>query len=134
MSQEESGYKFIVEHLREMMIFWAVLVLTFLLGIIELLPEIKQPFNAYQGWLFIIYFTLLFGMCFSVFRVFSVYREIREYALSGKLGQILKDHAENRKTLFDRIIDLSPCKEFEMSIIALSIIVFVSLYLAKISL
>jgi hypothetical protein len=131
MSQEENGYKFIVEHLRDMMIFWAVLVLTFLLGIIELLPEIGQPFNVYQGWLLIIYFVLLLGMCFSTLRVFNVYREIREYALLGKLGQIVKDHAENRKTLFDRIIDLSPCMEFEMSIVALSVIVFVSLYLAK---
>jgi hypothetical protein len=133
MSQkEEQDYRFIVEHLREMIIFWAVLVLTFLLGIIGLLPEIEQPFNVYQEWLFIIYFALLFGMCFSILRVFNIYREIRDFALSGKLGQIPMEHAENRKTLFDIILDFSPCREFEMSIVGLSIIIFVSLYLAKI--
>jgi hypothetical protein len=128
----EDSAKLIVEHRREMMIFWAVLVLTCVVGIIELLPEIGQPFNVQQGCLFIIYFVLLLGMCFSIWRVFAIYRQIRSLALSGELGTKVQETAKNELTFFDKIMDWSRCRYFEILLIALAIIVFGLLYFAKI--
>lgn len=129
--EKKEDYKFIVEHLREMMIFWAVLVLTTVAGIIELFPEIKQPFNVQMCCISAIYFALLFGMSFSIWRVFDIYRELRNVALSGKLDSIIQEHANNKKTEFDRIIDLSHCRYFEISIIVPTIVVFGLLYFAR---
>jgi hypothetical protein len=129
--ERKEGYKFIVEHLREMMIFWAVLVLTTVAGIIELLPEIKQPFNVQLCCISAIYFALLGGMCFSTWRVFNIYREIRDIALSGELGSLVKAQAKDKKTTFDKIVDSSPHGYFEKLIIVLTSTVFGLLYLAR---
>ncbi len=129
--KQEQDYRFIVEHHREMMIFWAVLVFTFLVGIIELLPQVEPPLGTYQEILFVVYFALLLGMCFSVLRVFEIYREIRSLALLRHLGTVVQNYADIKRTRFDRIIDWSPHSEFEFSIVGLSLVIFVLLYCAK---
>lgn len=129
--ERKEDYKFRVEHLREMMIFWAVLVLTTVVGIIELLPETKPPFSVQLCCISIIYFALLGGMCFSTWRVFDIYREIRNIALLGELGSVVKELAKDKKTRFDKIVDSSPHRCFERFTIALALTVFGLLYFAR---
>jgi hypothetical protein len=129
--EPESSAKFMVEHSRDMMIFWAVMVLTCVVGIIGLLSEIRQPGNLKQGCLLGIYVVLFILMGFGIRRTFQTLREIREYALSGSLGRVVKERAKNKPTLFDRIMDLKYLGKYvEYPVIILSWILFVSLYLA----
>ena len=110
---------------------------TCIVGIIELLPEIKQPsfsVRAYvqQGCLSIIYFALLSGVVFSTYRVLGVYRESRKLALSGRLGEIIRKQAKNNRTRIDRFIDWPWCTPVTRALIVFAIIVFGLLYLARI--
>jgi uncharacterized membrane protein YkvI len=90
MNEDKEGSAvLILENNRDTLIFWAVLVFTCVVGIIELLSEIKKPFNVQQFCIFMIYFVLLFVMGFSIWRVLRVYGENRGLALSGRLGRVL---------------------------------------------
>jgi hypothetical protein len=109
------------------------MVLTFLVGILGILSGIGQPIHFYQAFLAIIYLALLSGVCFSIWRVFGIYRELRRIAFSDKeLGAVIYEYARDRRTLFDKITDWSACKYFEVSIILSTIVIFSFLYLTKI--
>lgn len=82
--------KRVAEFLREFMIFFAVMFFTFIVGIIELLPELSKIDPRLTPWGFtvisIIYFGLLAGIIFSVKYCFWLYEENREFREKGKFG------------------------------------------------
>jgi hypothetical protein len=133
--EPESSAKLMVEHRRDMMIFWAVMVLTCVVGIIGLLSEIKQPGNLKQGCLLGIYVVLFVLMGFGIRRTFQTLREIRSFAKEGSLGTIVQEKAIKEPTAFDRIIELrigkyAVGKYVEYLVIFPLWIFFVLLYLA----
>jgi hypothetical protein len=104
LSKEEA--KLVVEHDRDMMIFWAVLVFTCVTGIVGLLSKIEPPFDDQQLCLLIIYLALLAVMSFGIRRTFEIQREIREIAKSEILGTGIMNKAIKKPTFFDKVIDL----------------------------
>jgi hypothetical protein len=113
-------------------------VATCVVGIVGLLPEINgiSSLSAraiiQQVCLGIIYFILLFGMVFSIWRVLGIYRENRKLARSGRLGTVIKIKAEKERTRIDRFIDWKWHIHVSELAICIMIIVFSLLYLAKI--
>lgn len=141
MSGEDyESAKLTLENNRVTLIFWAVLVFTCVVAIVGLLPEITSmdslslPSTVYDTHLVcvgIIYFGLLGGMVFSMVRVYAIYEENRGLALSGRLGDTIKDQATERRTVIDKLID-SPHGRLVSRILILDIVlVFIALYLSK---
>jgi len=132
-----------VETNREMLVFWAVLFFTCVVGIIELLSEIKvQSFSSgltpswtnAQSYIFLIYFGLLIGMILSVHSAFSRYKESNRLVLDGELGAELKNYAETHPTWMDTLIRWRANIILEAIIIVSILFVFVLLYCVKIGL
>lgn len=88
--KEEKDKKSIAEILRDFTIFFAVLVFTFTVGIIELLPELEKISISF-GFisLTLLYFILLFGIVFSINMCFRLYNENKEYA--GRYGYLFRE-------------------------------------------
>lgn len=129
----EESARLILEHNRDTNLFWAVLTFTCTVGIIELLPIINKSFPSWeQICLGIIYFVLLIGIVFSVWRVFEIYRENRELLLSGRIGERIRKKAEENRTFMDKFVDWPWNKPAEILCILLAAIVFALLYAARI--
>ena len=68
----------IADFLREFMVFFAVLFFTCVVGIIELLPELDK-INSLFSWggivISIVYFGLLLGLDYSLFKCFYLYEQ-----------------------------------------------------------
>lgn len=132
-----------VETNREILVFWAILIFTCVVGIIELLPEIdEQKFsdgltisltNA-QSYVFLIYFGLLIGMVVSTHSAFSRYRESNKLVLEGKLGEELKEYAKAHPTWVDKIIRSKADWFIESILVVLALFVFTCLYCVKLGL
>lgn len=125
MANEDA--KFGAEVLREFAIFFAVLFLTCVVGIIELLPEIEK-INGLFSWTSVstIYFGLLFGIVYSMDKCFWLYKQNRMF--SGKFGYNYPEIEYFILKIF------KTDKNLEGFLIAVIALVFFILYLVKIGL
>ena len=111
----------VAESLREFSIFFAVIFLTCVVGIIELLPELDMIDGVF-GWISVsaIYFGLLAGIVFSTHACFWLYAQNRRIA--GRYGfyfpAIEPFHTKG--------------KIYEGVLIVGIVLVFITLYLVKI--
>lgn len=126
-SKKELGYRLenkdrkrVARVLREFIIFFAVIFLTCVVGIIELLPELDKIDGVF-GWISVsaIYFGLLAGLVFSIHACFKIYKENRKFA--GEYG------------FYFATIEpfLLKGKIIKVLLIAGIILVFITLYLVK---
>lgn len=135
-----------VESNRDMLIFWAVLFFTCVVGIIELLPEIRELtfplrgislitiFASNQTYVTCIYFGLLSGMVFSIINAFNVYRNSFDLVQKDELGADGKKSVKDYPTYIDRLMFLKGDKIAESCLISLIFLFFVLLYFSRIGL
>ena len=129
----DDSSKLILKSYRDTLLFWGVLIFTCIIGLIELLQHIDPALPTVQHFLFgVIYVGLLFGMGFSIYRALGIYRDIRQLALSGDLGEKIRITAKEKRTLIDRFIDCTGSTVVEKLAILAAIVVFGSLYLTKV--
>ena len=78
---KEEYSKSIAELLRDFTIFFAVLVFTCIVGIIELLPELEKVSGSF-GFISLtfLYFVLLLGIVFSIIICFRLYDKNKTYS------------------------------------------------------
>ena len=125
MTNEDAEFR--AELLREFAIFFAVLFLTCVVGIIELLSEFEK-INGLFGWISIssIYFGLLFGIVYSMDKCFWLYEQNRMF--SGKFGYNYPDIEYFILKIF------KSDKNLEGFLVAVVTLIFIMLYLVKIGL
>ena len=137
--------KLAVEFNRDMLVFWALLFFTCVVGIIELLPQIKeQPISNIglpgidlrneQTYISVIYFGLLGGMIFSILNSFRIYRDSKKLVLAGELGEDSKKYAEKNFTWIGRLILTRIDKPAEILVAIPIFVSFTLLYCVRIGL
>lgn len=127
MKQEKDGS--IAVFYREILIFFAVLFFTCVVGIIELLPQLEEINGLLSwNWLLIssVYFGLLAGIDYSVKKCFWLYRENRTLREKFGVGFYYPDIEFLVERIFKKLENL------EGFLIAVITLVFFLLYLVKI--
>ena len=126
MSEETA--KFVFSTSREFLIFWAVLFFTCLVGIIELLSEVKHPFNhsCCDCFIFALYLGLVVGMVLSVFQCFQIVNS--SIQLNEFLPVDYQQYVESHRTFSEQLVG-SPYSMWIM--ILLIIVIFSGLYCCK---
>jgi len=118
--------------------FWAILFFTGLVGIVELLQEVKPPTGLNP--LFILtgglYLALVALMCCSIYSIIRIARENLYYMHNTCLGKKLRNRA--RKPITRTVSDVLLCvkegevkKDIEWIYIGIVVIFFTLLYVAK---
>lgn len=118
------------EMFRDFLLFFGVLFFTCVVGIIGLLPEFEKTNGLLSGsWLVIsiIYFGLLFGICYSIHKCFFIYWEIKTFA--GRYGFRYPEI----ESIIQRFFKKNP-KYLEGFLIFGFALVFFLLYMVKIGL
>lgn len=88
-----------------MVLFYAVLFFTSIVGIIELLPEIKEGNDRLQFKLQWLYFFLVYAFDFCVFRVWGIFLESALLTrVAFKDWGAYKQYALNFPSILDRFI------------------------------
>jgi hypothetical protein len=98
MAKEEKA-KRTADFYKEMILFFAVLFFTCVVGVITLLPELEHPYGLVSwGWLSlsILYFGLVVGIDYSLYNCFYLYeinRQFREIGVGGFYYPLIDDVA-----------------------------------------
>lgn len=125
LDEKKEADKFRLQLLRDIMLFYGVLIFTCVLGMIELIPELKPLPSSELPLVTIIYFGLLFGLIYSFSRCWDIYKESIE--LTVNLGKEYLKYP--RPHLIDFTINI-PWLRFITILILFSI--FALLYVVKI--
>lgn len=123
--------RFIADANRDSVLFWGVMFLTCVVGIVELLQ--LEPKQEFQKWLlFVLYVGLLIGMVLSMSKGWDLYRENYELTIKGKLGGDIKVYKLTNPSFIDKHKDILLCKWFEAIFIIVAIVFFELLFFVKI--
>jgi hypothetical protein len=126
---EKNDLVFRLEALRDLVLFYAVLFFTCVIGIIELLPEIKQDSKKwFQILVGILYFGLVSIFDFCVFRVWGIFLEsalLTRIRLEG--WEAYKNYALNYPSIVDNIILSLCCSKIVVFLIIFLLTIFFSL-------
>lgn len=125
---EEKGEHIAVFY-REVMIFFAVLFFTCVVGLIELLPQLEKP-NGLLSWSWLLmsslYFVLVVGIDYSLGKCFWLYRENRAFREKLHVGFYYPDIEFLVQKIFKKL------KYLEGFLIAVITLFYILLYLVKI--
>ena len=125
----ENYRKHWAEFYREILLFFAILFFTCVVGIIELLPELEK-INGLLSWsclaLSSLYFGLVIGVDYSLDRCFLLYKQNKAYG--GKFAFVYPELEVYVKKIFKKVEIL---EGFLLVIVSL---VLVLLYFVKIGL
>lgn len=127
--EEVDDGRFIANANRDSILFWGVIFLTCVVGIVELLQ--LEPRQGFKYWLvFVFYVALLILMVQCMSKGWDLYRENYELTDRGKLGKEIKDHRfhPSNLSLIDKHKDIIFCEWFEASFIIGVIVFFESLF------
>ena len=121
--------------------FWAILFFTCVVGVIELLPEVKSLWQTGDSVLFILisglYASLIVGMWLCIYSCVRIIRENVNFILDGRLGKEFIEHAKNYPTISDKLLcdqDRRVRKRIELYLSITIGVCFTLLYLAKVGL
>ena len=121
--------QFAAELYRELLLFFAVVFFTCVVGIIELLPELEKTNGLFSwSWLAIsvLYFGLLLGIDYSLDRCFFLYKQNKTFG--GEFGFNFPGLEGLVQKIFRKINYL------ELSLVTIITLEFVFLYIVKIGL
>ena len=132
----EAEGRSIVELLHGTLLFYAVIFLTCMVGIIELLPEIDGsmkivncPCLTLEGKLLTaLYFVLTLGLNFSISRCFNLYRRMVSYIAEGHAGEVMRNFQTNNVGIVRHF--LSPY--IEAIVIVVNVVFLIMLYFVRI--
>jgi len=132
---EEKYGRFLAETNRDFIIFYAILLFTFVVGIIELLPVFDKKYFSFPfgiSLLSLLYTGMLIGIIFCIWGCFGIYRASANLTRSSSLGNDLKKITEKYPTILDHFI-LSKWGAFIEAALIFSIIyIFSALLVDKI--
>ncbi len=141
LNLDKEKYKPLSDFYREMILFFAVLFFTCLIGTITTLPILQHPYGLLSwGWLSlsVLYLGLVLGIDFSLYNCFYLYeinRQFRESGVGGFYFPLIDNIAISIQKLIQKISEKFTYKQGLLIIawflIAVITLVFFLLYLVK---